>query len=139
MASVTHLVRTFYWQRSDRDFDTPGFEEITAVLGVTPIRDDRELGRHANVSEKRADRGHLLGKITLTGEREHVQSNWWCVGHDLLGGEPTHATLVGATRRNGRWRPHLGQLVVVGAGRLRHRLRGPMHGLRRHPRRSGHG
>lgn len=28
MASVTHLVRTFYWQRSDRDFDTPGFEEI---------------------------------------------------------------------------------------------------------------
>jgi len=29
MASVTNLVRTFYWQRSDRDFDAPGFEEIT--------------------------------------------------------------------------------------------------------------
>ena len=28
MASVTNLVRTFYWQRSDRDFDAPGFEEI---------------------------------------------------------------------------------------------------------------
>jgi len=29
MASVTNLLRTFYWQRSDRDFDAPGFEEIT--------------------------------------------------------------------------------------------------------------
>ena len=29
MASVTNLLRAFYWQRSDRDFDAPGFEEIT--------------------------------------------------------------------------------------------------------------
>ncbi|WP_380874650.1 sulfotransferase family protein [Sphingomonas sp. DBB INV C78] len=28
MASITNLLRTFYWQRSDRDFDSPGFEEI---------------------------------------------------------------------------------------------------------------
>ena len=32
MASVTHLLRTFYWQRSDRDFDAPGFEEITMAV-----------------------------------------------------------------------------------------------------------
>ncbi|MBP1683963.1 MAG: hypothetical protein H6Q33_106 [Deltaproteobacteria bacterium] len=31
MASVTNLLRTFYWQRSDRDFDAPGFEEITVA------------------------------------------------------------------------------------------------------------
>lgn len=31
MASVTNLLRTFYWQRSDRDFDAPGFEEITTA------------------------------------------------------------------------------------------------------------
>jgi hypothetical protein len=29
MASVTNLLRAFYWQRSDRHFDAPGFEEIT--------------------------------------------------------------------------------------------------------------
>ncbi|SNS87769.1 Sulfotransferase family protein [Sphingomonas laterariae] len=28
MASIANLLRTFYWQRSDRDFDSPGFEEI---------------------------------------------------------------------------------------------------------------
>ena len=28
MASITNLLRTFYWSRSDRDFDSPGFEEI---------------------------------------------------------------------------------------------------------------
>ncbi len=28
MASITNLLRTFYWQRSDQDFDSPGFEEI---------------------------------------------------------------------------------------------------------------
>lgn len=28
MASVTNLLRTFYWARSDQDFDQPGFAEI---------------------------------------------------------------------------------------------------------------
>ncbi|MET0374363.1 MAG: sulfotransferase, partial [Rhizorhabdus sp.] len=28
MASITNLLRTFYWSRSDQDFDNPGFEEI---------------------------------------------------------------------------------------------------------------
>jgi hypothetical protein len=28
MASITNLLRTFYWARSDQDFDNPGFEEI---------------------------------------------------------------------------------------------------------------
>ena len=28
MASVTSLLRAFYWQRSDKDFDVPGFDEI---------------------------------------------------------------------------------------------------------------
>ena len=28
MASVTNLLRTFYWSRSDQEFDNPGFEEI---------------------------------------------------------------------------------------------------------------
>lgn len=34
MASVTNLLRTFYWQRSDREFDAPGFEEITTGPGT---------------------------------------------------------------------------------------------------------
>ncbi|MEZ4334100.1 MAG: sulfotransferase [Myxococcota bacterium] len=34
MASVTNLLRAFYWQRSDRDFDAPGFEEITTGAGT---------------------------------------------------------------------------------------------------------
>jgi len=28
MASITNLLRTFYWARSDQDFNNPGFEEI---------------------------------------------------------------------------------------------------------------
>lgn len=28
MASITNLLRTFYWSRSDQDFDNPGFAEI---------------------------------------------------------------------------------------------------------------
>jgi hypothetical protein len=28
MASITSLLRAFFWQRSDRDFDAPGFSEI---------------------------------------------------------------------------------------------------------------
>lgn len=46
MASVANLLRTFYWQRSDRDFDAPVFAELlvgeeTARLldGVTELRD----------------------------------------------------------------------------------------------------
>jgi hypothetical protein len=34
MASVTSLLRAFYWQRSDRDFDAPGFEEIMTGAGT---------------------------------------------------------------------------------------------------------
>ena len=50
MASVTNLLRTFYWQRSDRDFDAPGFEEITTGAGtadrleaVMALRDAKQV------------------------------------------------------------------------------------------------
>jgi hypothetical protein len=59
MASVTNLLRTFYWQRSDRDFDAPGFEEIT--LGEPTARRledamelrDRGLVPHAQIVDSR--------------------------------------------------------------------------------------
>src|SRR5262249_54824217 len=46
MSSVANLLRTFYWQRSDRDFDAPVFEDLLVgertaaqLEGVMALRD----------------------------------------------------------------------------------------------------
>lgn len=62
MASVTNLLRTFYWQRSDRDFEAPGFEEITTagptaarLEAVMALRDDGRIPTNRIVDSRYQD------------------------------------------------------------------------------------
>lgn len=94
MASVTHLLRTFYWQRSDRDFDAPGFEEITTGPGtadrleaVMALRDEARVPTDQIVDSRYQD---LMDHPVAEIERLYVALG---IPHDEGVGERVHRYL----------------------------------------------